>query len=129
TAVITVQSTDDADVKGQITIHVNAPDYNTEYDTMMDRWQTRVTGGDDLDMEDEDIKAYVRKISDEGEELWESLNKSEDREYLWEKVASDTTSADYTTQFTKIKKLALAFGVKGSALYENKELLGDIVDA
>lgn len=129
TAVITVQSADDADVKGQITIHVNAPDYNTEYDTMMDRWQTRVTGGDDLDMEDEDIKAYVRKISDEGEDLWESLNKSEDREYLWEKVASDTTSADYTTQFTKIKKLALAFGVKGSALYENKELLGDIVDA
>ena len=30
TAVITVQSADDADVKGQITIHVNAPDYNTE---------------------------------------------------------------------------------------------------
>ena len=129
TAVITVQSADDADVKGEITLHVNAPDYNTEYDTMMDRWQTRVTGGDDLDMEDEDIRAYVRKISDEGEELWESLNKSGDREYLWEKVASDTTSADYTTQFTKIKKLALAFGVKGSALYENKELLGDIVDA
>lgn len=128
TAEITVRSAEDQDVKGTITIHVAAPSYNTEYDTMMDRWQVRVTGGDSLDMDDEDIKAYVQNISNEGEELWESLNKSEDRTYLWEKVSSDTTSADYTTQFTKIKKLALAFGVKGSALYENKELLGDIVD-
>ena len=128
-AVITVQSKDDADVKGSVQINVAAPSYNTEYDTMMDRWQTRVTGGDSLDMEDEDVKAYVQTISDEGEELWASLNKSEDRTYLWEKVASDTTSADYTTQFTKIKSLALAFGVQGSALYENKELLNDIVDA
>ncbi len=110
-------------------VTVAAPDYEADYDTMMDRWIERVTGGDEIDLSDQDIAAYVAKISTEGKQLWEELDMSEGRDRLWPKVASDSTSADYTTQFTKIKKLALAFRVKGSELYQNGDLLQDIVDA
>lgn len=119
----------DGKVQDSLSLTVSAPAYDPDYDIMMDRWLTRTTGGADLDLTDNDIIAYVAKISAEGEELWDQLDTSEDRDRLWPKVASDTTSADYTTQFTKIKKLALAFRVEGSTLYQNPELLSDIVNA
>lgn len=95
---------------------------------MHDRWLRRVVG-ENLNLKDEDIAAYVKNIDQEGQELWSSLNKDADRTYLWQRIPSDTVSADYTTQFTKIKKLALAFGVEGTSLYENPELLKDIISA
>lgn len=126
--VITVTSVEDPNVKGEITVHVTTPSYNSQYDIMHDRWLRRVIG-ENLNLEDEDIAAYVKNIDQEGQELWASLNKDEDRTYLWQRIPSDTVSADYTTQFTKIKKLALAFGVEGTSLYENPELLKDIISA
>lgn len=112
-----------------IQVTVNAPTYRSDYATMQDRWIERITGGSDLDLSDSDVMAYVANISTEGENLWNDLDKSEGRTRLWPKVETDTTSADYTTQFTKIKKLTLAFGTKGSKLYQNRELLDDIVSA
>lgn len=126
--VITVISKEDLNVKGEITVHVTTPSYNSQYDIMHDRWLRRVVG-ENLNLKDEDIAAYVKNIDQEGQELWSSLNKDVDRTYLWERIPSDTVSADYTTQFTKIKKLALAFGVEGTSLYENPELLKDIISA
>lgn len=125
----TVKLLIDGEVQDTLAVTVADPTHEADYDVMMDRWLARVTGGEAVDLSDADIAAYVAKINDEGKQLWAELNKSEDRDYLWEKLPSDTTSADYTTQFTKIKKLALAFRVKGSELYENGDLLNDIVDA
>lgn len=125
--VITVQSKDDANVKGSLTIHVAKADYSESYDTMKDRWLRRVVG-EDLDMNDSDVAAYVNSIDTEGQDLWSKMHKANDRTTLWDKLDSDTTSADYTTQVTKLKKLALAFGVEGTSLHHNKDLLSDIVD-
>lgn len=58
-----------------------------------------------------------------------SLHKEADRDTLWDRVPSDTVSADYTTQFTKLQKLTRAFAVEGTSLYQNKELCQDIIDA
>lgn len=126
--VITVTSVEDENVKGQITIKVTNPNYNSQYDLMHDRWLRRVIG-EDLDLNDKNIAAYVNNIDKEGQELWAKLNKNADRTTLWTKLESDTVSADYTTQITKIKKLALAFGVEGTSLYQNPELLNDILNA
>lgn len=125
--VITVQSKEDAAVKGSLTIHATKANYSESYDMMKDRWLRRVVG-EDLDMSDPDIAAYVTNIDTEGNDLWSKMHKGDDRTTLWDKLASDTTSADYTTQVTKLKKLALAFGVEGTSLYHNKDLLADIVD-
>lgn len=127
-AIITVTSVEDKNVKGQITIQVTNPNYNSQYDLMHDRWLRRVVG-ENLDLNDENIAAYVNNIDKEGQELWSTLNKNADRTTLWTKLESDTVSADYTTQITKIKKIALAFGVEGTSLYQNPELLKDILSA
>lgn len=129
TTVITVQSKEDPNVKGELTLSVIEPTYTKDYDTMQDRWLNRVVGNGNLDMSDSDIKQYVENIQVEGKELWDTLNTDSKRTYLWEKIPSDTVAADYTTQFTKIKKLALAFGIKESSLYQNKDLYQDIMDA
>ena len=129
TGTATVTLVADGVDQDSLTVTVSEPDYSADYDTMQDRWIARLTGGEDLDLSDPDIVSYVAKIGTEGQQLWDELDTSEDRDRLWPKVESDTTSADYTTQFTKIKKLALAFGVKGQPLYQNAELLEDIVDA
>lgn len=129
TGTATVSLLVDGAEQDTLTLRVADPAYNADYDTMMDRWITRVTGGPTLDVSDPDIKAYVAKISSEGEALWKELDTSPSRDRLWPKVDSDSVSADYTTQFKKIKQLAFAFGVKGSTLYHNADLLQDIVDA
>ena len=44
------------------------------------------------------------------------MNKEPNRSYLWPLEHGNTPSADLTTQFTKLQKLALAYGTKGYAL-------------
>ena len=41
------------------------------------------------------------------------MNKEPNRDYLWPLEPGNTPSADLTTQFTKLQKLALAYGTKG----------------
>ena len=63
--VITVTSKEDLNVKGEITVHVTTPSYNSQYDIMHDRWLRRVVG-ENLNLKDEDIAAYVKNIDQEG---------------------------------------------------------------
>lgn len=127
-AIIRVVSKEDANVSGSLQVSIKEPTYSANYDIMKDRWIRRVVG-ENLNMEDEDIRNYVENIDQEADKLWSSMHKEEGRTTLWDKLASDTVSADYTTQFTKIKKIALAYGIEGTSLYQNKELLADIVGA
>ena len=127
-AAITVTSQEDADVSAVMIVHVTDPSYDLDYEEMQDRWIARVVG-ENLNLEDEDVSSYVQKIDQEGRELWSALHKEENRDTLWDRVSSDTVSADYTTQFTKLQKLTRAFAVEGTTLYQNKELCQDIIDA
>ena len=128
TATITVASKENPSINTTLTITVTSPSYSIDYDTMQDRWLRRVVGDETLDLSDTDVSAYIQNLSDEGQELWDSMYKNSDRTTLWD-MTDSTVAADYTTQFTKINKLALAFGTKGSDLYQNKELYNDIVSA
>ncbi|MDF9837555.1 MULTISPECIES: polysaccharide lyase family 8 super-sandwich domain-containing protein [unclassified Breznakia] len=127
-AVITVASKENPEIKATLDVNVEQPTYNPDYDTMQDRWLRRVVGDDTLDLNDPDVAAYIKNVSDEAQELWDSMHKESDRTTLWD-MSDSTVAADYTTQFTKIKKLTLAFGTKGSALYQNKALYNDILSA
>ncbi len=127
-AVISISSKENPEITASMRVLVKQPNYVEDYDTMQDRWLRRVIGDDSMDLNDKDVKAYVDNISVEAATLWEQMDKSEGRTYLWENTDS-TVSADYTTQFTKIKKLALAFGMKGTEFYQNKELFQDILGA
>ncbi|MDN6810040.1 polysaccharide lyase family 8 super-sandwich domain-containing protein, partial [Lentilactobacillus parabuchneri] len=125
TAEITVQI---KDTELSDTIPVTVTEENSEYAAMRTKWKERLLGDEGLD-EDTDVQNYRQKIIDESTELWETLNKAEDREYLWSKKESDTVSADYTTQFTNIKTLTLGYYDPSSPLFENEEVFTEIINA
>ncbi|MFJ7936077.1 polysaccharide lyase family 8 super-sandwich domain-containing protein [Sporosarcina sp. NPDC096371] len=100
-----------------------------QYVQMRNRWKEQLVGQVDLNVQDADVEAYVNKVSTMGEQLWTTLNKDVNRTYLWPRLSTDTVSADYTTQFNNLKKLALAYGIEGSVLYGNEALRADLLDA
>lgn len=107
-----------------------SPETAQEFATMRARWRANLVGDFDQYPElqtDTEVAAYIRKLSDEASQLYDSLDKSEGRTTLWEKIPSDTNSANLTTQFKKLNTLAKAYGTKGTALYQNREVLTTIV--
>ncbi|MBY7144404.1 discoidin domain-containing protein [Virgibacillus sp. NKC19-3] len=110
------------------TAEITVTKVNEDYQSMRAKWKERLLGSNVND-NDPDIKNYLHKISEESEELWETLNKDSDRTYLWERKASDTVSADYTTQFTNIKKLTLGYYEPTSSIYQDTEVKQEIINA
>lgn len=101
-----------------------------DYKNMRQKWRENVVGNFDVSPElesDTQIKAYIDKLSSDAEVLYSALNKESTRTTLWEKLTSDTNSANLTTQFKKLNTLAKAYGTKGSTLYKNQEVLQEIV--
>ncbi|WP_440895141.1 polysaccharide lyase family 8 super-sandwich domain-containing protein [Amphibacillus sp. Q70] len=119
----TIQGTD---ISTSISVEVIEEKY--QYSLMRERWRERLIGNVEIN-DDADIQAYREQISDNSMELWDKLNTSENRTYLWERIPTDTTSADYTTQFNNIKKLALGYYEPSSELYQNKEVYEEILNA
>ncbi|EOS7912770.1 FIVAR domain-containing protein [Enterococcus hirae] len=114
------------------TIPVTVIQEKAEYREMRERWKARLLGSKEDHEEfdqDSDVKKYRARIAKDSLELWQTLNKSENRTYLWEKKSSDTLSADYTTQFTNIKKLTLGYYDPSSSLYKNQEVFTQILKA
>lgn len=60
--------------------------------------------------------------------LYQTMAQSEDRTTLWPLEQGNTPSADLTTQFTKLQKIALAYGTKGSSLYQDPTVAATIID-
>ncbi|MHC5228589.1 polysaccharide lyase family 8 super-sandwich domain-containing protein [Enterococcus sp. LJL99] len=92
---------------------------------MRDRWRTNAVGDFERSpelLDDPDVKKYIDSLSANAESLYEQMDQSEGRTYLWAKVASDTKSADLTTQFKKLNTLAKAYGTKGTSLYKKPEV-------
>jgi len=114
------------------TIPVTVIQEKAEYREMRERWKARLLGSKEDHEEfdqDSDVKKYRARIAKDSLELWQTLNKSENRTYLWEKKSSDTLSADYTTQFTNIKKLTLGYYDPSSSLHKNQEVFTQILKA
>lgn len=128
TATLTVASSENPDISGSIKITVKEDDTDEQFILMKDRWVKRIIGDNTLNLENKYIADYVEKINNEANSLWEEMDTSTDRSYLWPLQDGDTSSADITTQFKKINKLSLAFGIKGSDLKENRDLYFDIVE-
>lgn len=106
-----------------------SPETSQEFTTMRTRWRTNLVGDFNQYPElqsDVEVAAYIRKLSDEATQLYNTIDKSENRTTLWEKIPSDTNSANLTTQFKKLNTLAKAYGTKGTALYQNSDVSATI---
>lgn len=128
-ATLTLASSENPDINSTLDITVVADETDEQFTLMEERWKKRIIGDENLNLDNEYIANYVKKTSDEAQTLWDEMDKSTDRTYLWPLADGDTASADITTQFKKINTLALAFGMEGSDLQGNRDLYFDILDA
>lgn len=97
---------------------------------MRKKWQTNSVGDFETNpslLEDPEIRTYVENLSKEAEDVYAELDKRPDRVRLWPKVATQTTSADMTTQFKKLTILAKAYGTKGTTYYKDAAVLKEII--
>lgn len=90
-----------------------------EFQTMKANWKDQLVSTT-TDLANPAIANYVSVLSDEAEKLYETMNQDPDRTYLWPLESGNTASADLTTQFTKLQKLALAYGTNGTSFYQDE---------
>lgn len=101
-----------------------------EYDTLRQKWKDDLTGGTTYDPNDAHIAAKITAITSSGQNQWNNMDKSPDRQFLWsDKSDFSTVSADLYTNYVRLKAMALAYATTGSALQNNPTLAADIVSA
>ena len=116
-------------------VTVEKPAYNQSFDVMQDRWLRRIVGAASadgpIDVSDTALKAYAEKQLADAQTNWDSMHKEAGRTTLWDKIPSDSVSANYTSQLKKLRPLVIAFGMglPGNKLYQNRDLYEDIMGA
>nr|WP_283770624.1 polysaccharide lyase 8 family protein [Enterococcus lactis] len=96
-----------------------------EFQKMEERWKSQLVFEKESP-ENESLRAYIEALSKEAENLYQTLDQSPDRTYLWPLESGNTSSADLTTQFTKLQKLTYAYKTKGTTLYQQLEVAAAI---
>ncbi|WP_256924835.1 polysaccharide lyase 8 family protein [Candidatus Enterococcus mansonii] len=99
----------------------------SDYAKLKEKWKNQLVS-DQYDETNAPLVTYVQNLSKEAEQLFQTLNKDPNRTYLWPLEQGNTPSADLTTQFTKLQKLALAYGTKGSLFYHDPQIAAAIED-
>jgi len=112
-------------------VHAAALD---EFDSIRMKWFTYLTGGNEYEVNDPDIAANIAakeiEVSNaDGTGLWDIMNKSASRTYLWSDLQSTTDSSQVSTHFTRLKKMAIVYNTIGSSFYHNAQLKSDLVSA
>ncbi len=88
-----------------------------ELSAIIKRWKVRLCGDSDInDIQNEIIKDKLLLIEKEAIELLKTAGTSLWGDILWDK------SADLTTAYNRVFKMALAYGSFGTALYKSEEL-------
>ncbi|MWV42519.1 DNRLRE domain-containing protein [Paenibacillus sp. HJL G12] len=99
-----------------------------EYDTLRDRWNVYLTGGTAIDPSDPEIAAKISQIEMNANNDWSSMNKNAGRTYLWSDLASWSASSTISSNYVRLKEMALAYATPGSSLKGNTNLAADILN-
>lgn len=87
-----------------------------------------LTGGTNYNPSDPDIAAQISLITSQAESHWSTMDNTPGS-YLWSDLASTTVSAHITSNYTRLREMALAYSTYGSSLYNNTALKNDIIVA
>lgn len=98
-----------------------------EFDTLRQKWADMLTGGANLNRSDATTAAAITSVTNTANSWWNSLNKSAARTSLWSDAASTTDSSDISTNFSRLRAMALAYATTGSSLQGNAALRADIL--
>jgi hyaluronate lyase len=134
-AVISVL-TSDGKISAHSQISVESEEQKQMFGTIRQKWASKLTGGEGVNMNDPDlaanVEALVKRMSNaEKTGRWDTLNKADDPDALWDGVISKTQNDSWRISWAYgiIRDLALAYSMEGSSLYGNEELKNDIVFA
>ncbi|WP_187274112.1 polysaccharide lyase family 8 super-sandwich domain-containing protein [Paenibacillus sp. N3.4] len=114
-----------------------------EFDVLREKWFYQITGGRDFDVNDVDIKTYIRdNVDAKADDTYIGFVKADiqngidKRAYIWPdlpmvaQIANDrTASSQITLTYDRLKTLALAYNTRGSKYYHQEELKTDIIKA
>lgn len=96
-----------------------------EFHELQEKWKNQLVS-ETYDESNSAVVNYVQTLNQEAETLNQTMNKEPNLTYLWPLEAGNTASADFTTQFSKLQKLTLAYGTKGTSYYQDPEMLQTI---
>lgn len=98
-----------------------------EFDALRIKWAEMLTGGRDYDPTDPLIAEQIESITNSAKSRLNSMNKDENRTYLWSSLASDNVSSQITSNYGNLYTMALAYATKGSELEGDKALLDAVI--
>ena len=98
-----------------------------EFDTLRQKWSDMLTGGPALKATDAATTAAITSLTNSANSSWSSLNKTATRTSLWADAASTTDSSHISTNFSRLRAMALAYATTGSSLHGNTALRDDIL--
>ncbi|AMM19756.1 hypothetical protein AX769_05830 [Frondihabitans sp. PAMC 28766] len=98
-----------------------------DFTTLRTQWLDTLIGS--FDLSDTVVAKYVTDSAAVAQSLWDSLDTSASRTYLWSDLNSSTTSAIQTTAAGRLRTLALALHSPGSSLSGNAQLQSDLTSA
>lgn len=118
-------------------------DEDPAFEALRLKWRSYLLGGtgDDLDMTNAAVQSYVDSLNTDANEYWASMAKSSNtaRTNLWSDLnmtpIKDYTQAAYTrsgnvgTTLRRLRTMSYAYATKGCTLYQNQEVLGEIISA
>jgi hyaluronate lyase len=100
-----------------------------EYDTLRAKWQVTLNGGTSYSPSDPDFANRIDSITTEANRYWGDMDKSAGRTYLWSDLSGTGGSADLTSDYTRLRAMAIANTTYGSPLNGDSVLRGDIIGA
>ncbi|MGZ0148690.1 polysaccharide lyase 8 family protein [Kribbella sp. WER1] len=98
----------------------------TDFDVVRRQWLETLVA---QDASDPVVAKYVRDSAAVAADLWRTMDKSAARTWLWSDLDSSTIPAVQRNNIGRLRQLALALRSPGSALYGDKELTADLIEA
>ncbi|MDP5274787.1 polysaccharide lyase family 8 super-sandwich domain-containing protein [Chengkuizengella axinellae] len=126
TVEITVQTEDG--VRSAVSTVTIEPYIWDEFDDLRMKLKEQVLQTSALDPNDPRMKDLFNEKISSGITNWESMNKNENTSFLWlYDPHTLSLSEDITTNYSKLYSMAEAFSYEDSEVYQNKQLLSDIM--
>ncbi len=98
-----------------------------EFDTLRQKWADMLTGGAEIKAADAAMAAAITSLTNTANTHWAALNKGGTRTALWADAASTTDSSHLSTNFSRLRAMALAYATVGSPLRGNAALRDDVL--
>ena len=114
--------------------------YDEIFAGLRTKWHDYIVGSD-LDLTDETVSDYVASVHETAAGYLADMNQSDEtgRTTLWDDLpitvyassntsnTAKTSSGNVTTNFQRLKALALAYETEGGSLYQDEELFSEII--